>query len=103
MDQIISKLSEIEVASARIVDSAATDTKKLDDQLKQRIAAYDRAEDQKMTDTLSQLREQLARDMEENLKDLRQHTETAIETITQIFEKQHEKLADKILNDLIRM
>ena len=41
--------------------------------------------------------------MEENLKDLRQHTETAIETITQIFEKQHEKLADKILNDLIRM
>ena len=59
MDQIISKLSEIEVASARIVDSAATDTKKLDDQLKQRIAAYDRAEDQKMTDTLSQLRNSL--------------------------------------------
>ena len=103
MDQIISKLSEIEVASVRIIDSTTTDTKKLDEQLKEKIAAYDRAEDQKMTDTLSKLREQLARDMEENLKDLKQETETAMENMTLIFEKQHEELADKILNDLIRM
>ena len=41
--------------------------------------------------------------MEENLKDLKQETETAMENMTLIFEKQHEELADKILNDLIRM
>lgn len=103
MDQIISKLSEIEAASVRIIDSAAADTKELDQKLKERIASYDQVEDQKMADTLSDLRLKLSRHMEEELKDLKQCTDAAVQNMSMIFEQQHEKLADEILNNLIRM
>ena len=103
MDQIISKLSEIEVASVRIIDSASADIKQLDEELKKKIEQYDQIADEKMADTLSNLRQQLSRHMEEELKDLKQNTESAIQNMITVFEEQHEKLADEILNNLIRM
>ena len=103
MDQIISKLSEIETASVRIIDSAAADSKKLDEQLKEKISLYDAAEDQKMADTLSDLRRQLSARMDQELKDLKQSTDAAIQNMLTIYEQQHEQLADEILQNLIRM
>lgn len=103
MDQIISKLSEIETASVRIIDSATADAKKLDEQLKLKISSYDAAEDQKMADTLSDLRQKLSARMDQELQDLKQSTDNAIQNMLTIYEQQHEQLADKILQNLIRM
>ncbi|MCI7812979.1 MAG: hypothetical protein MR543_04780 [Robinsoniella sp.] len=102
MDPIISKLSEIEAASVHIIDGASADTKKLDEQLQERIASYDQAEDQKMADALSDLKKTLSAQTEEELKNLRLRTDAAIEQMTATFNQQHEKLADEIFN-LIRM
>lgn len=103
MDQIISKLSEIETASVRIIDSATADAKKLDEQLKTKISSYDAEEDQKMADKLSDLRQKLSARMDQELQDLKQSTDIAIQNMLTIYEQQHEQLADKILQNLIRM
>ena len=41
MDQVIEKLSEIEEAASRIIDSADSQKKLLDQQQEERITAYD--------------------------------------------------------------
>lgn len=103
MDQIISKLSEIEAASVRIIDGATADIQQLDEQLKQKIAAYDKTADQKIVDTLAERKKTLSSHTQEELKSLKQHTDIAIEQMVAAFHQHHEKLTDEIFNDLIRM
>ena len=56
-----------------------------------------------MADTLSDLRRKLSARMDQELKDLKQSTDAAIQNMLTIYEQQHEQLADEILQNLIRM
>lgn len=68
MDQIIEKLSEIEIAASRILDSAANQKKVLDEQQEQRIADYDKEIEKSTADKVSALQAELSSRLGKELK-----------------------------------
>ena len=102
MDTIINKLSEIEIAASRILDSAATQKKLLDQQQEERIAEYDRQIDQETSDEIEKLRQELSESMDAELQKLRQSSEDELNTLKSYYQKNHESLAEQIYEKIIR-
>ncbi|MDD3278620.1 MAG: hypothetical protein PHG16_07010 [Lachnospiraceae bacterium] len=102
MDQIIEKLSEIEIAASRILDSAANQKKNLDAQQEQRIAAYDREIESATAKKVSELQSALSSRLETELQKLRSDKEHNSASLESYYDKNHDALSTEIYEKIIR-
>lgn len=101
MDMVVNRLSEIEAQAVKIIDAAAQEKKELDKQADARIKDFDAQVDAKTEQSLNELQQQLKQDMAAELEKLKQDTKQLIQNLENEYEKNHAKLADNILKQLI--
>lgn len=102
MDQIIDKLSEIEIAATRILDAAANQKKQLDRQQEERITAYDRDLEASTAKEVEKLRTQLAAQLDRELEQLKSGTETTLAELDHYYDENHDTLSTEIYEKIIR-
>ena len=102
MDNIFNKLTEIEIAASRILDSASNEKKMLDEQQEERFAEFDREMDEKTAAEVTRLRQELSSSMESELQKLKSSSEKAMDALEQYYQNNHEILAQKIYETIIR-
>lgn len=102
MDQIIDKLSEIEIAASRILESAANQKKILDQQQEARIAAYDRELEVSTAKQVEKLQSQLSEQLNRELSKLKSDAEKTLKELDRYYEKNHDTISTEIYKKIIR-
>lgn len=102
MDMIVDRLSAIEQSASRIMDSAAAEKKRLEEQAQVKIAEYDAMIDRETKDKLHALQKVLDTQMTEELSSLKQNTETSIHMMEADYEANHRTLAEQILHRMTK-
>ncbi len=102
MDMIVDRLSEIEQAAIRIVDSASIEKKEMEAESKKRIDAYDVQIDSETAIQLKVLKETLDSQMQQELAQLKEDTDKTLHMIEMDYNANHEQLADEILKKMIK-
>ena len=93
MDLVIKRLSSIEEASAGIIEAAENEKKALEQQMRERIQAFDEEAEKATQEKLDQIRSSLNEEMIKSLADLQKATEDSIQAIENDYNQNHEKLA----------
>ncbi len=81
MDLVIKRLSSIEEASAGIIEAAENEKKALEQQMRERIQAFDEEAEKATQEKLDQIRSSLNEEMQKSLADLQKATEDSIQAI----------------------
>lgn len=102
MDQVIEKLSEIEEAASRIIDSADNQKKILDRQQEERIAAYDAELENSTAKEVEKLHTRLSGQLEKELSRLRDTSASTLNALDQYYEANHDALSTEIYKKIIR-
>ena len=90
MDLVIKRLSSIEEASAGIIEAAENEKKALEQQMRERIQAFDEEAEKATQEKLDQ-----------SLADLQKATEDSIQAIENDYNQNHEKLAAGLIAKMI--
>ncbi|MDD6066522.1 MAG: hypothetical protein PUD04_08150 [Firmicutes bacterium] len=101
MDLVISRLSSIEASAVKIIKAADNEKKELEQQMNERIQAFDEATEKATRKQLDLIRSRLNDEMQKNLTDLQTATEYAIRSIENDYEMNHKKLAAEIVEKMI--
>jgi len=102
MDLVINRLSEIEAAATRYMESANAEKKELEKQSKANIEAYDAEVDANTSKELQALKERLDAKMHTELAKLEEKTNHIITVIEEDYKMNHKKLAGNVFNKLIK-
>jgi len=102
MDMIVDRLSAIEQSASRIMDSAAAEKKRLEQQIRVKIAEYDAMIDRETKEKLHTLQKELDAQMTEELSSLKKNTETSICMMEADYEANHRALAAQILHRMTK-
>lgn len=89
MDMIVDRLSAIELSASRIMDAAAAEKKRLEEQLQAKITEYDAKVDRETEEKLKALQRKLDARMTEELSGLKRDTENAICMMEKDYEANH--------------
>ena len=103
MEPIIEKLTEIESATSRIMESAVNETRIQDQESEKRMAEFDRHVEQVTQEKLAQLHDSLQKQAEKELADLKADMEHQMNSMDSYFCDHHQEITDKIYNNIIRM
>mgnify|MGYP002709161243 CR=1 FL=1 len=101
MDLVITRLSSIEAAAAKIIEAADNEKKALEQQMNERIQAFDEETEKSTQKKLDLIRSRLNEEMQTNLADLQTATENTIHSIENDYEMNHKKLAAEIIAKMI--
>lgn len=102
METVIKKLSEIEAAASRLIDSANEEKRLLDQESQKTIEEYDRMLELKTKEQLMQIQKDLELQLNQELESLRSRTDRFIADLEQYYTVNHKKLATEICQDLLR-
>lgn len=102
MDMIVDRLSAIENAATRIIDSASLEKDQLKEQFQAKTEQFDARIDRETQQKLRVLQEELDARMADELSGLKRDTEHAIRMMEKDYETNHEKLAGEILQKMIK-
>lgn len=102
MEQIIEKLSEIETAASRIMESAADEKRMMDQQQEERISDCDAQIEAATQKKLEELRASLKKQSETELERLRTNMEETLRKMDEIYHRDHDRITDEIYHKIIR-
>lgn len=102
MEQIIEKLSEIETAASRIMESAAEEKRLMDQQQEERIIACDAQIESATQKRLEELRASLKKQSEAELERLRTNMEETLHRMDEVYRRDHDRITDEIYYKIIR-
>lgn len=102
MDMIVDRLSAIENAATRMIDSASLEKDQLKEQFQTKTEQFDARIDRKTQQKLKSLQEELDARMADELSGLKRDTEHAIRMMEKDYETNHEKLAGEILQKMLK-
>lgn len=103
MEPIIDKLSEIETAASRIMESAVNETRIQDQKAEERTARFDAQVEAATQKKLENLRENLQKKSEKELEDLKLSMEHSLTSMERYFQEHHEQITDELYQKIIRM
>ncbi len=101
MEQIISKLSEIEKMAGQIMEEAQCKKKELSQQHQEQCQAYDRQADADAEEKIRQIRQQLKQKQETQLADLKKRTKDEFSHMEKYYTEHHQRLAREIYEKII--
>lgn len=101
MEQILSKLSEIELAAKHIMEDADRTKKALSEETEKKCRDFDKELEESTNKKVLQIRASLEKEKDAQLKTLRQNTENYFRSLDDYFEKNQERLTDELFHKLL--
>lgn len=102
MDDVISKLSEIEATASKIMDNVSTRKQELARQLEADTKAFDEETNNQIQKQLDDMRMEMETANDKQLKDLLVRTDTVISLMDTYYQENHLRLAKEIFEKMIR-
>ena len=94
MDEILSKLSEIETAASRIREGAELQKKALDQQQEDRISKFDRQVEAEAEQEVEKLRKEL--------EEMKKNAEVSLADMEQYYQQNCQKMVSQIYEKIVR-
>ena len=101
MESVIDKLSEIETAASRIMESAVEETRRQDNAAEERT--YDNDTDAQAARALEAAKRTLQEQADRELEHLKASTERSLKHMDAYYKEHKDALCDKIYHKIIRM
>lgn len=103
MEDIISKLAEIETAASHIMDDVAQQKKALAAEYDLAIQEFDRSIEKDIEQKTAQIRHELEIQMKKKLAAQKEDTEQVLQRMEENYDRRHTQLAQEIYNRILRM
>ena len=101
MEQILNKLSEIELTAKRIMEEADETKNALSAEMEQECKAFDAALEKETNDRIQELRNSLEKKKDTEINTLRQETEKILSDLDGFYSKNHQQLSEKLFQKLL--
>lgn len=102
MNNIISKISEIEASAASIMDAAAERKKEYAKEMEEKTAAFDREIEAETARQLKKLRESMEADAKKLLDAQRRDAEKAIRQMEETYRSRHTKYVEELFKSMTK-
>ena len=96
MEQILNKLSEIEATANAIMQDAARQKKALSEEAEKQTREFDAALEKETGTEIQKIREDLAREKDARINELRAETEDQLSRLDAYYEAHHESLCSEL-------
>ncbi len=100
MDEILSKLSEIEESANHIMDRTAEQKNRYAEEMKQKTEEFDRQMQEEAEKEVAKVRSQLEQQRQEDLAAVQRSTEEQIQALEEGYEKEHTILAKRLMKQI---
>ena len=98
MEQILNKLSEIEITAQRIMEDADRTKAALSAEMEQQCKAFDSSLEQETEQKIQELRRQLEQQKDKELTALRNNTEAALRKLESYYNQKHQQLSEELFH-----
>ena len=102
MNNIISKISEIESAASSIMDNANLQKQALSKDMEQRTKAFDEQLEAETNEKIQAMRSEMELEMQKQLDLQKQDTDRTIALLDQLYKKNHMQYVDQLFQDMIK-
>lgn len=102
MEQVLKRLYEIESAAEAIMQKADERKKQMAKEMEEQTAAFDQKTQEETARTIAHQKEELTRQIQKELEEQKAETERLLSAIEQDYQKNHNHLAQQILQSLIQ-
>lgn len=102
MEQILSKLSEIETTANYIMEEASEKKQALTLEMEEQCRTFDTQVDEDTAGRVDEIRRQLEQDKEKELSQLRQQTKDMFAKLDAYYAENHERLAKEIYSKILK-
>ena len=102
MDTVIDRVSDIEKAAGSVMDDAGVRKKALAKEMEEKTAAFDQELERKTAERISQIQEQMEREMQEELDKQASDAKAAIARLEETYEKHHKAYAQTLFQNMIK-
>ena len=102
MNNIISKISEIESAASSIMDNANLQKQALSKDMEQRTKAFDEQLEAETNEKIQAMRSDMELEMQKQLDLQKQDTDKTIVLLDQLYKKNHMQYVDQLFQDMIK-
>ena len=103
MNDVISKLAEIEAAASRIMENVAEQKKVLSLENEEKMKAFDEETDKETEKKLNKIKSELQIHMEKELEEQRKKTEEVLEKMEEHYRQRAGKMARELYDKILRM
>lgn len=100
MEQILNKLSEIEATANAIMQYAARQKKALSEEAEKQTREFDAALEKETGTEIQKIREDLAREKDARINELRTETEDQLSRLDAYYEANHESLCSELFQKI---
>ena len=101
MEQILNKLSEIEITAQRIMEDADRTKAALSAEMEQHCKAFDSSLEQETEQKIQERRRQLEQQKDKELTALRNNTEAALRKLESYYNQNHQQLSEELFHKLL--
>ena len=103
MEQILNKLSEIELTAQRIMEDCDRQKQQLSEEAEQKCKNYDRQLESRTTEQIQRIRQQLEEEKDSRLAQLRADTDATFSSLDAHYEQQHSQLSRELFEKILTM
>ena len=103
MEQILNKLSEIELTAQRIMEDCARQKQQLSEEAEQKCKNYDEQLETRTAEQIRRIRQQLEEEKDSRLAQLRADTDATFSSLDAHYEQQHSQLSRELFEKILTM
>ena len=103
MEQILNKLSEIELTAQRIMEDCDRQKQQLSEEAEQKCKNYDEQLENRTAEQIRQIRQQLEQEKDAQLAALRADTEATFSSLDAHYEQNHSLLSHELFQKILSM
>ena len=103
MEQILNKLSEIELTAQRIMEDCDRQKQQLSEEAEQKCKNYDKQLESRTAAQIRRIRQQLEEEKDSRLAQLRADTDTTFSSLDAHYEQQHSQLSRELFEKILTM
>ena len=103
MEQILNKLSEIELTAQRIMEDCDRQKQQLSEEAEQKCKNYDRQLESRTAEQIRRIRQQLEEEKDSRLAQLRADTDATFSSLDAHYEQQHSQLSRELFEKILTM
>ena len=103
MEQILNKLSEIELTAQRIMEDCDRQKQQLSEEAEQKCKNYDEQLETRTAEQIRRIRQQLEEEKDSRLAQLRADTDATFSSLDAHYEQQHSQLSRELFEKILTM
>lgn len=103
MEQILNKLSEIEITARRIMEDADRTKKALSEEMEKKCKDYDAVLEEQTNAKIQKIRADLEKEKDAQLTALIEDTDAAFSDLDSYYEENHERLSEELFKKILKL